>query len=90
MSIDRMEYAKVHDENGYFKEYVYGEYDEIELYCKNNKSFVDKYFDHVDPMTVQKGFRYVGRRDVPPCDAANPFEYNGTPRDKQKWAIEKW
>ncbi|SVA87185.1 uncharacterized protein METZ01_LOCUS140039, partial [marine metagenome] len=40
-----MEYAKVHDEEGYFKEYVYGEYDEIELYCKNNNSYVDRYLD---------------------------------------------
>jgi hypothetical protein len=88
--IDRMEYAKVHDEEGRFKEYVYGEYDEIEAYCKKRNSYVDRYLNHVDPMTVQKGFRYVGRRSVPPCDAAVPFEYNGVARDKQKWAIEKW
>lgn len=94
MSIDQMEYAKVHDKAGLFKEYAYGTYEEVEDYCKKNDSYVELYLGHVDPMTVQKGFRYVGRRSVPPCDPAKPY-YNehvdpetgvrGVREFKEKW-----
>lgn len=70
-----MEYAKVHGKDGKFQEYVYATYEEVEKFCAEREVYVDRYLNHVDVMTVQKGFKYVGPRKVPPCDAARPY-YN--------------
>ena len=48
-------------------EYVSGLYDEIEEYCKEQDTYVERYLDHVNPSSVQKGFKYVG-------SAKNPYE----------------
>ena len=91
--IDRQEYAIIKDRKGKRITPVHGTYEEIEYYCENNGFWVDRYLDHVDPMTVQAHFRYVGSGHNP-CDVATPFwsekidPVKGTrvPREfKEKW-----
>jgi len=72
--IDKLEYAKVHNEEGHFQEYCHGTYEEIEFYCEQKGWYVDKYFDHVNPSTVQKGFRYIGA-GVDPVELQRGFNY---------------
>jgi len=72
--IDKLEYAKVHNEEGYFQEYCHGTYEEIESYCTEKGWYVDRYFDHVNPSTVQKGFRYIGA-GVDPVELQRGFNY---------------
>jgi hypothetical protein len=86
MSVDQMEYAKVHDAGGVFSEYVYGRYEEVEDYCSSVGVYVDRYLDHVPPHVVRAGFRYVGDRRFPPMDAALPHDYD----DPDAVPIEKW
>jgi peptide methionine sulfoxide reductase MsrA len=83
--IDSQEYARVLNKEGHFQEYVHGTYDEVEDYCKDKGYWVDRYFDHVDPMTVQKGFRYIGSGHNP-AGVSRPFDYKkGIPDVKDKW-----
>jgi hypothetical protein len=70
--IDQQEYARVLNISGEFHEYVHGTYEEVENYCKEMKYWVDKYLNHVDPMTVQRHFKYVGSGHNP-CSVATPF-----------------
>jgi hypothetical protein len=76
-SIDQQEYALIKDKEGKQVDYVNGTYEEVEFYCDAEGLWVDRYLDHVDPMTVQKHFKYVGS-GVNPTDAAKPF-YNENP-----------
>ena len=73
--IDKLEYAKVHNKEGYFQEYCHGTYEEIESYCKEKDWYVDRYFDHVNPSTVQKGFRYIGP-GTDPVELQRGFNYD--------------
>ena len=50
-----MELAKL--QNG---ELIYGSYEECEAYAEQQDSCVDRYFDHINPSTVYKNFKYVG------------------------------
>ena len=72
--IDRQEYALIRDAEGGKVGYVHGTYEEVEFYCVANDLWVDRYLDHVTPMTVQKHFKYVGSGQNP-CATAVPF-YN--------------
>ena len=50
-----MELAKLQD-----GQLVYGKYEEVEKYADEQNTCVDRYFDHVNPSTVYKNFKYVG------------------------------
>ena len=41
-------------------ELVYGTYEEVEAYAEEKDTWVLNYFDHVNPSTVYKNFKYVG------------------------------
>ena len=91
--IDQQEYALIRNMEGGKVGYVHGTYEEVERYCENKNYWVDRYLDHVDPMTVQKHFKYVGSGQNP-CSVATPFwsekidPVKGTrvPREfKEKW-----
>ncbi len=72
--IDRQEYALIRDKEGGKVGFVHGTYREVEFYCDANDLWVDRYMDHIDPMIVQKHFKYVGSGQNP-CAVAIPF-YN--------------
>jgi hypothetical protein len=72
--IDQQEYALIRDKDGGKADYVHGTYEEVEFYCDAEGLWVDRYLDHVTPMTVQKHFKYVGSGQNP-CATAVPF-YN--------------
>ena len=42
------------------KELIYGTYEECEAYADKQKSWVIRYFDHVNPSTVYRHFKYIG------------------------------
>ena len=71
-SIDQQEYASILDKEGSDMGYVHGTYKEVEFWCEEKEYWVDRYMGHVDPMTVQKHFKYVGS-GANPCSAARPF-----------------
>ena len=57
------------------KELVYGTYEEIEEYADKQKTWVFHYFDHVNPSTVYKHFRYIGKEMSDPYAVSTPFDY---------------
>ena len=84
-----MEIAKLQD-----GQLVYGEYEEVEKYAEKQDTCVEHYFDHVNPSTVYKNFKYVGKAISNPYAVSVPFNYtdakpNGTfdtaGRNKDKW-----
>ena len=70
--IDSQEYALIRDKEGAKAGYVHGTYEEVEFYCDANDLWVDRYLDHVTPMTVQSKFEYVGS-GANPCEVAKPI-----------------
>ena len=48
-----MELAKLQD-----GQLVYGQYEEVEAYADEQGTCVDIYFDHINPSTVYKNFKY--------------------------------
>ena len=89
--IDEQEYARVLNSFGVFQEYVHGTYEEVEAYVEKNNLWVDRYLDHVDPMTVQSGFKYVGSGHNP-ASVARPIyqrdedgKFIGYTEFKEKW-----
>ena len=59
-----IEIAIVSDENTKMH-YVYGTYEEVEEYAERLYGWVLRYFDHVNPSTVQSKFTYVGKGNDP-------------------------
>ena len=89
--IDEQEYALIRNKEGGKAGFVHGTYEEVEYYCENNDLWVDRYLDHVDPMTVQRRFKYVGSGHDP-CAVARPiYQYDdkgnfiGYTEFKEKW-----
>ena len=68
------------------KELVYGEYEEIEEYCEEKDTCVEHYFDHVNPSTVYKNFKYVGKSLHDPYAVSVQWDYkNNKPDVRDKW-----
>ena len=57
------------------KELIYGTYEECEAYADKADSWVVRYFDHVNPSTVYKNFKYVGNGLSDPYAVSVPFDY---------------
>ena len=68
---NKMELAKL--QNG---ELIYGSYEECEAYAEQQDSCVDIYFDHINPSTVYKNFKYVGNDMSNPYKVSVPFDYS--------------
>ena len=84
--IDRTEKAKL--TNG---SYVYGEYNEIEEYCKKNKVLVDFYHNHVSPAICRANFEFIGEGSDPYVAAKNIYEKDDAGRfTGYKIYTEKW
>jgi len=66
-----MELAKL--QNG---ELIYGSYEECEAYAEQQDSCVNRYFDHINPSTVYKNFKYVGNDMSNPYKVSTPFDYS--------------
>ena len=54
---------------------VYGTYDEVEKHAEQTDTCVEHYFDHVNPSTVYKNFKYVGNEMSNPYSVSVPFDY---------------
>ena len=54
---------------------IYGTYEECEAYAEEIQSWVIKYFDHVNPSTVYKNFKYIGNEMSNPYSVSVPFDY---------------
>lgn len=65
-----MELAKLQD-----GQLVYGQYEEVEAYADEQNTCVDRYFDHVNPSTVYKNFKYVGNEMSNHYSVSVPFDY---------------
>ena len=65
-----IELAKLDNE-----ELVYGTYEEVEAYAEEKDTWVIRYFDHVNPSTVYKNFKYVGNEMSNPYSVSVPFDY---------------
>jgi|TARA_B100001094_G_C17943599_1_gene676894 hypothetical protein len=57
-------------------ELVYGTYEEVEKYAEENNTCVDRYFDHVNPSTVYKNFKYIGNDMSNSYKVSVPFDYS--------------
>jgi len=57
-------------------ELVLGQYDEVEKYAEEQNTCVDRYFDYVNPSTVYKQFKYVGKGENPYGVAKPIYEWN--------------
>jgi|TARA_B100000073_G_scaffold94137_1_gene74692 hypothetical protein len=66
-----MELAKL--DNG---ELIYGTYEECEEYADKVDSWVIRYFDHVNPSTVYKNFKYIGNEMSNPYSVSVPYDYS--------------
>jgi len=66
-----MELAKLQD-----GQLVYGTYEEVEAYCVIAETCVERYFDHVNPSTVYKNFKYVGNEMSDLYKVSTPFDYD--------------
>ena len=66
-----MELAKL--DNG---ELIYGTYEECEEYADKVDSWVLRYFDHVNPSTVYKNFKYIGNEMSNPYSVSVPYDYS--------------
>ena len=69
--MNNIELAKLQD-----GEYVYGTYEEVELYAEEKDTCVDQYLDHVNPSTVYDKFKWVGKGLSDPYAVSVPFDYN--------------
>jgi len=56
-------------------ELIYGTYEECEAYAEEKDTWVTHYFDHVNPSTVYKNFKYVGHDMSSPYSVSVPFDY---------------
>jgi len=70
MTQPNIELARLH--NG---EDVYGLWEEIESYCDVKDTWVDRYYDHVNPSTVYNHFKWVGIGLSDPFSVSVPFDY---------------
>ena len=66
-----MELAKL--DNG---ELIYGTYEVCEQYADKVDSWVIRYFDHVNPSTVYKNFKYIGNEMSNPYSVSVPYDYS--------------
>ena len=57
-------------------ELIYGSYEECEAYAEQQDSCVDRYFDHINPSTVYKNFKYVGNSMSNVYKVSVPFDYS--------------
>ena len=62
---------------------VYGTYEEVESYAEQKNTWVQRYYDHVNPSTVYNTFKWVGKGMSNPRSVSVPFDYrknraNGT------------
>ena len=62
---------------------VYGTFEEVESYSEQKDTWVQRYYDHVNPSTVYNTFKWVGRGMSNPRSVSVPFDYrknraNGT------------
>ena len=62
---------------------VYGTYEEVESYAEQENTWVQRYYDHVNPSTVYNTFKWVGKGMSNPRSVSVPFDYrknraNGT------------
>ena len=65
---------------------VYGLYEEVEDYADKENTWVDQYYDYVNPSTVYKHFKYVGKRMHDPYVVSTPWNYEKGEADvKDKW-----
>ena len=55
--------------------YVYGTYEEIEAYCEKENTWVQRYYDHVNPSTVYNTFKWIGEGVSDPLAVSVPFDY---------------
>ena len=68
--MNNIEIAKL--QNG---ELIYGTYEECEIYADKMDTCVERYFDHVNPSTVYKNYKYVGNSMHDPFAVSVPFDY---------------
>ena len=54
---------------------IYGTYEECEQYAYKQNSWVIRYYDHVNPSTVYKHFKWVGKGLHDPFAVSVPFDY---------------
>ncbi len=54
---------------------VYGTYEEIEAYCEKENTWVQRYYDHVNPSTVYNTFKWIGEGMSDPLAVSVPFDY---------------
>tara|TARA_Y100000389_G_scaffold204784_1_gene259623 strand:+ start:3263 stop:3517 length:255 start_codon:yes stop_codon:yes gene_type:complete len=66
-----MELAKLQD-----GQLIYGTYEECEEYADKENTCVDRYFDHINPSTVYKNFKYIGNELSNPYKVSTPFDYS--------------
>jgi len=66
-----MELAKLQD-----GQLIYGTYEECEEYADKVDSWVIRYFDHVNPSTVYKNFKYIGNEMSNPYSVSVPYDYS--------------
>ena len=45
-------------------------------YADKENTCVDRYFDHINPSTVYKNFKYIGNEMSNPYSVSVPFDYN--------------
>lgn len=62
---------------------VYGTFEEVESYAEQKDTWVQRYYDHVNPSTVYNTFKWVGKGMSNPRSVSVPFDYrknraNGT------------
>lgn len=54
-------------------ELVYGTWAEVEQYAEQNGTTVERYLNHVNPSTVQKAFKYIGKAMCDPYSIPRPI-----------------
>ena len=66
-------------------EYISGSDIEIDNYCREQILYVERWLNHVNPSSVQKGFKYVG-------SGRNPYELKrGFDYSKKKPVVDdRW
>lgn len=65
---------------------VYGLYEEVEEYAEKEKTCVEHWFNHVNPSTVYKNFKYVGKSMNDPYSVSVPWNYEkGVADVRDKW-----
>jgi hypothetical protein len=68
--MNNIELAKLNN-----NELVYGTYEEVEKYCDENNTSVDRYLGHVNPSTVYNNFKWVGKGLSDPYAVSVPYDY---------------